>query len=451
MDTEILNKLTKRNAWWVTGKVPEERKKPMKREIFAKILERIGSKRIISLLGLRRTGKTTVIYQLIDHLLTNENVNPKHILFVSFDELISEEPKLFDEIFEWYVTKILDGTLPERVFIFLDELHFLPDWGRVLKHYFETYAGLKFVISDSASVKLLKEYRESLGGRIDELPMLPFSFRELVKLVLDKDYMRAQSLGFEACEKAYLKIGSDERLKLIGLFEKYLVAGGLPEAYIEKYSMELWQEYLLKDVVNKAIFEDLMSTYRIRNPRKLLKLLKYFSYNICGYYEPNGISRELGMSRDLVDYYTNYLLVTYLAFLSPAFGKEELRSREKMYAGDVGARNALLGTSEADGRTVENAVFLHLLGRFGGRLSYWRNAHEIDFVVSGSDKEAGIVIESKYSKTADGHTVGELTSFAKKFGYKNVFVVTQGLLKKEETPEGISVAFVPAWLFMLLV
>ena len=73
---------------------------------------------IISVVGLRRTGKTTLMYQLIDHLIKN-GVPPKNILYFSFDEILGAEPKILEEIIENYQKMILKTE--EKTYVFLEK------------------------------------------------------------------------------------------------------------------------------------------------------------------------------------------------------------------------------------------------------------------------------------------------------------------------------------------
>lgn len=439
MEQEIANKILRRNTWWSTGRVSEARIREYRRPIFDKIKERLDNRRIISLNGMRRVGKTTLMYQLVEYLLDNKT-EPRSILFVSFDEIITADHRTFDEIFEWYVTNVVEGELKEKIYVFIDEIHFLPQCDRILKSYHDNYSSIKFIISGSASIRLQKGYRESLVGRIDEILILPFTFREIVELIgLDIDLNK---LNPKNLEKTYMGIPEETRLRIKALFKKYLTFGGLPEAYIEDYPLELWQEYLFNDVVKRIIFEDLVSTYKIRKPTTLVKLLKYFAYNISGCYEATTIGNYLDMDRDMVEYYLNYLLQTTLVLLLPKTGSEGLRSREKMYLGDTGIRNALLGV-KGDTKVVENAVFLHL---FTLGPKYWKNSREVDFML----KNKGVLpVESKYTNKITKRDIEGLLEFMEKFDCNRGIILTKDLLRTEELSKK-TIVYVPVWLFLLL-
>jgi len=80
------------NDWWTSGKVKSSLLKPYKRPLFNKILKYIGDRQILLVYGLRRVGKTTLFYQLIQYLL-DEGVAPGDILYFSFETYRRERKK----------------------------------------------------------------------------------------------------------------------------------------------------------------------------------------------------------------------------------------------------------------------------------------------------------------------------------------------------------------------
>ena len=107
------------NDWWVTGHPRKELIRPYRRPSFDKILDYIDDRQILLLYGLRRVGKTTLLYQIIDDLLS-KGVQQKHILYFSFDESEAE----IDRLIQIYETEVLKSPVKdiERVYIILDEV-----------------------------------------------------------------------------------------------------------------------------------------------------------------------------------------------------------------------------------------------------------------------------------------------------------------------------------------
>lgn len=89
-----VEKLSEMNHWWKLGKVSPEFALPYKRKLFKEILKYLELRQIIGIVGLRRVGKTTIFYQLVDHLI--KKTNPKNIIYFSFDETKTELEEILD-------------------------------------------------------------------------------------------------------------------------------------------------------------------------------------------------------------------------------------------------------------------------------------------------------------------------------------------------------------------
>src|SRR3989338_4967179 len=165
-------KLEEFNPWWISGKVDLELALPFKREIFSDIERHLNKRFIIALVGLRRTGKTTIMYQLIERLIQNK-INPSNILFFSFDETLAE----LNEVLELYKELHPKDFREEKIFVLLDEIQKHKNWENEIKKYYDLYPKLKFVVSGSESLFIRKKTKETLAGRIFEFSLTPFTFK----------------------------------------------------------------------------------------------------------------------------------------------------------------------------------------------------------------------------------------------------------------------------------
>src|SRR3989338_2001738 len=157
-----IEKLSEMNHWWKLGKVKHEFIPSFKRKLFEEVLKYLKLRQIIGVVGLRRVGKTTIFYQLIEHLM--KGTSPKNIIYFSFDETKAELRDLFN-VYEENVIKKKIGE--EKIFVFLDEIQKLEDWQNKIKVYYDLYPNtIKFFISGSASIDILLKAKESLAGRI---------------------------------------------------------------------------------------------------------------------------------------------------------------------------------------------------------------------------------------------------------------------------------------------
>lgn len=157
--------------------------KDIKRIEFEKAIDQIDDERILGMIGPRRTGKTTILYQLINKIL--EDVKPERILFFTADDpaLLPYKENLFENIIKtYYEDVLLESKRGEKVYIFIDEIHFLASWELWLKKYYDLKYNIKFIISSSSAIHLQRRSKESLVGRIFEILVLPLSFRDYIAL-----------------------------------------------------------------------------------------------------------------------------------------------------------------------------------------------------------------------------------------------------------------------------
>jgi hypothetical protein len=204
------------NDWWTTGKVRANLLKPYKRPLFHQILKYHDDKQIILVYGLRRVGKTTLFYQLIQQLL-DDGVDPGNILYFSFDVTKAELKDVLRTYEQEKLRRNFDSAA--RIFIFFDEIHKTGDWQNELKIFYDLYPNIKFFICGSASISIQKRATESLAGRMYDFMLNPLSFNEFLKL-------KGVPVEFDEWQLY-------ER-SVLPLFHDYLLKGGFPEILEEE-------------------------------------------------------------------------------------------------------------------------------------------------------------------------------------------------------------------------
>lgn len=116
------------NPWWRDGKIPPKFI-DRKRKIFIEIIKYLDRRQIVMFTGLRRVGKTTLMYQIIDDLL-RKGINSYNILYFSFDEMRFD----LDNSIKQYETEVLrEDISKKKVFILLDEIQKLESWPSKMK------------------------------------------------------------------------------------------------------------------------------------------------------------------------------------------------------------------------------------------------------------------------------------------------------------------------------
>jgi hypothetical protein len=251
MDNKITERLTFQNPWWQTNQIPGSLTPTYHRPIFTRILEYLALDRIIILKGPRRTGKSTLLFQVMQNLLLTRQVSPARFCYLSFDD-----PQLRIDLLDilalyesYNHLSLSDAT---TTYLFLDEIHALPNWSSLLKLLYDKKLNLKIIVSDSAA-SLLTRQSESLGGRTIEEVILPLSFPEWI------EYHHFQPTP---------RIASTQS----ALFTKYLHHSGY--MHLQDISDPTLRTRMnLEDVVTKAIYKDSVEIFGLREPAILGKTL----------------------------------------------------------------------------------------------------------------------------------------------------------------------------------
>jgi len=436
---KILRQLAFHNPWWETGGVPKPFLPAFKRFAFNKILAYLALKRIIIIKGPRRTGKTTLFYQLIDYFL-KKGVNPQDVLYLSFDDPLLKLP--LEKILEEFAVIRGKSLTSGKTLIFLDEAQFLPNWELIVKLYYDRHYPIDFFVSGSA-ISLLTQRKESLAGRTIEEVMLPFSFAEVAAFELrnPKFQRLLEDLGgikFEQLPQALISFES--KLKI--LLSRFLKFGGFP--HLLRQPPEFLRKLLQEDVVQKVVFRDLVELFNIREPSSLEKLLNFLGQNTASIVNLTTLSSNLGISRPAVEQYIAYLEQSLLFFRLRKFShspKERLRSNPKGHVVDPGL-GALFGAS--NDQLLETAVAASLFAKHGRNLSFWRDQnHEVDLVIENKD-----ILPIEVKNTKKTKIPNSLSYFMNKQNLSQGIVVYQGdfAVKKEGKKR---IYFTPAFSFLL--
>jgi predicted AAA+ superfamily ATPase len=420
------------NPWWEG----ESRDLPgFKRPLFEQLArDLVELRQIVSLTGPRRVGKSTLILQLIQHLLSEGHTTPDRVLYYSLDDptlgVAPEGPRAIDAIVERFVdlrTRRLRSGQEGPVFVCLDEIQRFERWEQHLKKYFDLELPIRWMVTGSASSPIFKKSRESLLGRIKDYHLLPFSFREyllfrcserpaLAALVeeagrIREDVFRSFSGRRLAGSAADLHDALTAHEDFVQqAFRTFLVCGGFPEVWALPDPIRR-QEYLFDNQVQKVIFEDLFYTTQFRKPDNVRRFYLYLITRPGDEISIDAVAGEIGVSRVMLERYLPLLEMTDLVRTIQKFSRKVLkvkRSNLKAYLVDLGVRNAVMKLDErllADdtllGKYAENLVFRTVLGwREKLEVSYYRERdREVDFVVAMA-ADRFLPIEVKYTTQA---------------------------------------------------
>ncbi len=410
------------NPWWKTGNVKDSWLKSYKRHIYSDIEKYIDRRQIILMWGLRRTGKTTIMFQLIQDILAYSD--KKNIFYFSFDEIVFG----FKEVLETYQKMVLGNSFDDaegKIYIFLDEIQKVDDWENKIKVYYDLYPNIKIFISGSASVSLRKKSTESLAGRIMDFHIRLLSFEEFIEMNgRDMDQIRENP-----------DLWKNE---LVPLFYRYLKYGMFPELH-DEMDEEFARKYILNNVIERVIYKDLPDEFDLKD----VELLKILVYMVCkkpgmivNYKE---IAQDLGKDQRTIANYFAYLefglLVKYV-FNYRGSPIASMRKMKKVYLYTPNLAFAFNRNIEPIlPYMLENIVASHTDARF-----FYRNSFEIDFILPDNDKQD--IIEVKKSR----RSVKQVKKYQDKFGDRigRSMIVT---FEEEGVVDNIPV--IPVWKFIL--
>lgn len=394
---QIHQLLTQYNPWWNNGGHVEEVPQVYRRA-YNETLQTLNHReirRFVILTGARRVGKTTIMKQVIDRLLT-EGVPPQHILYLSFDN-----PMLkllgFRRVIEAYDQYIAPG---EQKYMFLDEIQYAEDWSLWLKTLYDTRPGLRVVATGSASPSIEKGASDSGVGRWRLLRMPTLTFREYCDILQIHPACRNQQFSLEelaGMQEEDLRELMQSAGDMQAHWNHYMAQGGFPEL-LRVSSTAQAQMVLREDVVDKVLKRDVPSLFDVRNTLQLEKIFLYLCLHSGSIINMAAMCSALGgVSLPTLQRYIEYLRDANLIYTCPNInksGKKGLSAQEKIYVADVSLRHATLMTdprmvcdSEL-GSMVESIVYKHLMYAYGSRyrLGYLRlpgrDKPEVDFALA---------------------------------------------------------------------
>ena len=263
--------IVEQNPWLVgTGEVPDHlalpTERPLGKHLWGYILKK--SLKHLIILGARRVGKTTVMYQTVKHLL-REKIPHNRILWVRLDHPDLMNIRL-DAIVEEAI-KLSKATLDQPAFLFLDELVYAKDWDLWLKTFYDEKWPVKIIASSSATAILRDRRRESGIGRWEEVYLAPYLLNELLELQEVKIDIKAEKCLGETVEQVASSppfVGfsfSQTRKNLMSL-------GGFPEILSEQWTAikESAERHELGKIIIKHEVEEILESRTKKTKKKIL-------------------------------------------------------------------------------------------------------------------------------------------------------------------------------------
>ena len=399
-------------------------------------------KKVITLYGPRRCGKTYLFYQTIQGL-QSKKILPERILYINFeDERILPFKKedwetLLDAYFELYPENV-----NKKLYLFLDEIQETPLWEKFVRRLSEK-GNFQIFLTGSSSKLFAKEIATSLRGRTISYFLMPFSFREFLMF---NTFKIEPNLEY-----------SPLRHKTRKLFQEYLKFGGFPEIFdkIEPFKTQILQGYF-----DLLFYKDVIERYKIRNFHVMKSLMRYLASNFSSLFSLTGYYNFLKSSgqkigKDTLFEYLSCLEEANFVKLVPLFDfslKRQMVNPKKVYCIDTGLVNAVsFQFSENRGRYLENLAFLELLRR-NKEIFYFKDhkGNEIDFLITekGKPKQLIQVCSDMKNPKVKEREVNPLINAANQLKIKECIILTED--QKTEFSEGkLKIKVLPLWHWLL--
>ncbi|MBM3233698.1 ATP-binding protein [Candidatus Pacearchaeota archaeon] len=407
------------NHWWTENMVKEEFVPKTYRELFASLKEDFGRKQIQILIGLRRTGKSTIIFQIIDRLI-KENIPPSNIIYCSFDEPELQN-KSFDDILKDFSGIMNINYKKEKIYLFIDEVQKSKNWADNIKLIYDNLKNIKIFLSGSASLNILSDAKKSLAGRSIYYELKPLNFKEFLSIKGVKVDISKLLLYKEVLEKEF----------------KDFIFRPFPELVNEK-DINFIKNYIRSAVIEPIILKDIPKEFNEADILLLERIVEIFLSNPGQYLNMDGLAKDLKRTKA-----TLYKALFYLEFsfiirrilnFRPSM-KIASRKMSRIYAYHP---CLCLPFNISQEKYSENLVFSEIETKF-----YWRDKEkEIDFLKDFKP------VEVKYKSQIEKQDTKWIDYFLEKYGKKlsinQAYVITKDLEEKRE-----NIKLIPLWKFCL--
>lgn len=287
--------------------------------------------------GMRRCGKSYLLFEIFNSYLESTGVQPSHIIKVNLEDYKNRSLRIPDNLYEYVESRILDG---EMHYILLDEVQMVEDFEDVLNG-FLTKQNVDIYVTGSNAKFLSKDIVTEFRGRGFEVKMYPLSFSEFTS-------------AYTGSKQAALN--------------EYMLYGGLPQ--ILSYNSDSQKVRFLSALFNETYIKDIKERYEIRKDADLEELINIMASDIGALTNPNKLAntfkseKKSTISYDTIKDYIDYLCDSFLIEKSTRYdikGKRYINSPYKYYFMDLGLRNARINFRQSEkSHLMENLIYNEL-------------------------------------------------------------------------------------------
>lgn len=393
-------------------------------------------------IGVRRSGKSTYLFQMMDRLL-KEGLPRENILYLNFfdDRLHNLKHESLGLITEAYYSLYPEKKNTETVYCFFDEIQAVAGWEPFVDRLMRTEKCEVFLTGSSARM-LSREIATQMRGRALSWELFPFSFREFL------DYKSIDSTG---------PLSTKGRLTIQKAFDEYWETGGFPEvAGLDRHlRIKIHQEYF-----HAILFRDLVERHDVSHPKAVTDLAHRLIDNTASLYSVNSLTgylKSLGHKapKSAVSDYLQWFEDAYFLFTVQIFDASLARTKtnpKKIYCVDHAIVTSVAsGILINSGHLLENLVFT-ALRRVSPDIYYCKlkNGLEVDFIAQLQNRYRLLiqVCESMAEPQTRKREISALSEVMAELGLKSGTIVTRNDEERIKVENGY-IEVVPAWRFLL--
>lgn len=374
--------------------------------------------------GIRRCGKSFLLFVLFKKYLLESGVDNDHIIEIALDGIENEELRDPQKCYQYIKDTMQDD---QKYYLLLDEVQFMPRFEEVLNSLLRI-RNIDVYVTGSNSRFLSSDIVTEFRGRGDEIRIYPLSFAEFYA-AFDGDYDDA--------------------------WEEYMTYGGLPQ--VAQFSVERQKSEYLKNIFTNVYIKDVIERNRIQNVDEIGTLVDVLASAIGSPTNPTKISNTFKSERGIN--YSNKTISNHIDYLEEAFliskadrydikGRKYVGANLKYYFTDIGLRNARLNFRQQESTHImENIVYNELLIRGynvdvgivdvfakNGEGKRIHKQLEVDFVVNQGSQR--YYIQVAYDMTSEEKQTQELNSFRNIPDSFKKIVIVNGTKKPWRNDEG---------------
>jgi predicted AAA+ superfamily ATPase len=397
----------------------------------------------LAVIGMRRAGKTTFLWQLLAHRLA-QGLPREQLLYFSFEDerLAGMQAQDLSLLVESYYALHPQLRAHSRVSLYLDEIQVVPGWELFARRLLDE-ENVELVLSGSSARLLSREVATSMRGRAMEALVHPFSFRE---------WLRHQQ---REPQIAPARWNSAQRSAIHHTVQQYLRDGGFPETQDATVRDRM---ALLSGYVDTVLLRDVVERHHVTNPQALRWLVRRLLASPAGSFSVNTFVNDLRaqglhVAKDTLHEYVAHLEDAFLVrpvYIATDSPRRRMTNPRKVYPIDMGLIPVFDRSGRANvGHALESAVLLEL-ERCGAEVGYVRTpgGFEVDFLVRlpEGDQHLIQVCADLSAPATREREFRALLDAREEFPHAAAHVISLDLMPPRELPTGIQWHAAGAWL-----